>query len=276
MDLQSVENYLCPQTLEEIPAWKPGWAWLAGGTWMFGEPQPQVKTLVDIQKLGWSELEVTSEGLIIGASCTMSQLLNFNDSSPAIEALKGAVRELASFKIQNVATIAGNICLAIPATTFPPAMVVLNASYEILSLNGESFWVSALDFQRGIKQTILKPGEVLRKIRIPLEFLDWKTDYQRFCMASAGIGISMVATAYHPQTQQVRFGIGGCIPIPQLMEFSTIPSPSELQAALLSQIPAKVMINDTMGCAPYRHHITRILMERSLQNLNLRLPSSSH
>lgn len=238
MDLHSVETYLCPTDLEEVRNWQTGWAWLAGGTWMFTEPQPQVRTLVDMQALGWSELEVTSEGLSIGAGCVMSRLLQFSYPKhwKAVIALQSAVHELASFKVQNAATVAGNLCLALPASTFAPVMVALGASYEILPIEGTPYWVSALDFQTGAKQNILKPGEVLRKIWIPQANLEWRVNYQRICVATAGLAVSIVVALHNPQTSQVRFGIGACVPTPRLLEFAHVPSTSELAEALRSKL----------------------------------------
>lgn len=267
MDLHSVETYLRPTDLEEIRNWQTGWAWLAGGTWMFTEPQPQVRALVDMQGLGWSELAVTPEGLIIGASCVMNRLLQFPypERWTAVKALQSAVHELASFKVQNAATVAGNLCLALPASTFAPVMVALGASYEILPLEGTLYWVSALDFQTGPKQTILKPGEVLRKILIPQAFLEWRVNYQRICVATAGLAVSIVVALHNPQTSQVRFGIGACVPAPRLIEFARVPSTTELAEALDAQIPPTDFIHDRSASAVYRRHVTQVLMERSIE-----------
>lgn len=266
MDLHNVETYLEPTDIKEIRNWQAGWTWLAGGTWVFSEPQPQIKTLVDMQKLGWSELEATPFGLTIGAMCIMSRLLQFSypETWTAVKALQSAVHELASFKIQNVATVAGNLCLALPAGTFAPVMVALEASYEILPLEGESYWVSALNFQTGAKQTILKPGEVLRKIWIPQINLEWRVTYQRICVATAGLAVSIVVVAYNPKTSQVRFGIGACVPSPRLIEFERIPSTAELNEALNAQIPLTDFLADETS-AVYRSHLTQVLMRRSLQ-----------
>jgi len=35
------------------PEWRNGFAWLAGGTWLFSEPQPETDTLIDLGHLGW-------------------------------------------------------------------------------------------------------------------------------------------------------------------------------------------------------------------------------
>jgi len=267
MDLHTVETYLCPTDLEQVKNWQPGWAWLAGGTWTFSEPQPQIKTLVTMRGLGWSELEVTPEGLTVGATCVMNRLLHFSypENWTAVKALQSAVHELASFKVQNVATVAGNLCLALPAGTFAPVMVALGASYEILPLEGAPYQVAALDFQTGAKQTVLKPGEVLRKIWLLQANLEWRVNYQRICVATAGLAMSIVVVAYNPKTFQVRFGIGACVTAPRLIEFAHLPSTTELAEALDAQIPLTNFIDGGEASAVYRRHVTGVLMGRSLE-----------
>jgi len=268
MDLHNVETYLCPQDLTEITNWQNGWTWLAGGTWLFTEPQPEITTLVDLQNLGWSELEVSPEGLTIGATCIMNRLLNFAypENWTAIKGLQSAVHELASFKIQNVATVGGNLCLAIPAGTFAPVMVLLEAKYQIIPLSGEPYWISALEFQTGIKQTILNPGEVLRKIFIPKENLELQVNYQRTCLTSAGLAISIVVNAYNLNTQKIKFAISGCIPSPKLIEFAQIPTITEITQKLNDTIPLTNYLNNTTASNTYRQHITQTLMKRSLKS----------
>ncbi len=266
MDLYTVQTYLRPRQPQDIADWQKGWAWLAGGTWLFTEPQPQVTTLVDMQDMGWNELEVAPDGLTIGATCTMSQLLDLKvpDAWTGFKALRSAVHELASFKVQNTATIAGNLCLALPGSTFASVMLLLNAAYHIQPLRGGAYSVAAPSFQTGARQTILQPGDVLRSIHIPAEFLEWQVSYRRICVATAGIAIAIVVAAHHPQTGHVRFGIGSCIPAPQLLTFDHLPSPDEMDAALIQTISLDVFIDDETASAEYRCHVTGVLMGRSL------------
>ena len=269
MDLYTVETYLRPKSWREVSNWQTNWNWLAGGTWIFNEVQPQVKTLVDMQQLNWSEIEVTTEGLSIGATCIQNDLLDF--SFPAawtgVEALKDAVRELASFKLSHAATVGGNICLALSASTFAPTMVALNAQYEIWQPNGEPYFINAVDFQTAPQQTILQPGEVLRSIKIPIwNLAQWQTSFKRMAVCTAGYAIAIVVTAYHPQTQQVRFGIGGSVKSPQLIEFDTVPTAAQIASAL-QRIPSEIYIENERGSAAYRQHITQVLMQRGITEL---------
>ena len=66
-----------PEDVAEIPAMAAGDAFLAGGTWLFSEPQPGLSRLVDLTRMGWAPLTVTPAGLEIAATCTIATLAAF-------------------------------------------------------------------------------------------------------------------------------------------------------------------------------------------------------
>lgn len=269
MDLPNIETYISPTDLQAVENWEQVWAWLAGGTWIFSKPEPDLKVLVDLEKLGWSEIEVMPEGLAIGATCTMASLRQWvcPESWTSVKALHSAVDELASFKVTNKATVGGNLCLALSASTFAPVMVALGASYEILSPASPPRLVPALDFQTGAQQTILQPGEVLRRIWIPQHSLEWQVSFKRICVATAGYAVSIVVGAYNPKTASVRYGVGASVPAPRLMEFAAVPTPTEISSALDTQLPVDCFLDDERASAAYRKHVTKVLMQRSLEEL---------
>lgn len=266
MDLNLIEEYCRPKTWAEVGDWGTGHAWLAGGTWLFTDAQPSLRKLIDISGLGWSEIEISAEGLTIGAACVLQTLqqVTYPSTWTGLDALHGAVRELASFKIHNVATVGGNLCLAIPAGTFAPAMVLLDAIYDLLALDGTTRSIPAIAFQTGVRQTVLNPGELLQQIRIKKENLvDWRVDYRRICVATAGLAISIIVSAYHPVTGQVRIAVGAAFPSPHLLTFDHIPSEIELSSAL--ENPS--FLADSLASAEYRRQVTQILIQRSLQEV---------
>ncbi len=276
MDLPSITTYLRPQQWDDLRSWQPDWAWLAGGTWLFSEPQPQVRTLVDMQALGWSELILDATGLTIGATCTMRQLLNLSGTVgeqapdpatwPGLQALQAAVRELASFKIHNQATIAGNLCLALPASTFAPACLVLRARYEIWPRQGSPYWLAADEFQQGAQQTCLQPGDVLRRIHIPASALAWETNYQRLCLADAGIALAIAVAAYDRASGQVSLGLGASFPAPRRLDFAA-PPPWEQVQADIQALPLDLFLEDAAASAVYRRQMTAVLAGRALMAL---------
>jgi CO/xanthine dehydrogenase FAD-binding subunit len=255
MDLPNIQNYLSPTDVQNITNWGNDWAWLAGGTWLFSEPQPHLKVLVDIQHLGWSEIEIQGDYLVIGATCPLIKLLEYPwlPEWIAVEGLKSAVSALAaSLKVINVATVGGNICLALSVGTIAPFMVALDASYEIWNINKESRLVKAEDFQIGSRQTILQPGEILRRVLIPVSNLQWQVNYQRFSIAATDPALAIVVTVKNHQ--QIRCVIAASVPAPRLVEFGNI----ELLAR-------ENFIEDSRASANYRREITAVLIKRCLQ-----------
>ena len=116
MDLNTVTEFAPAATA----AWRAGDAWLGGGTWLFSQPQPRVQRLLDLHAFGWTPLTETDDGLRIAATCTLAELARWRPKRPAYTPGASLGRRccdalLGSFKVQNVATVGGNICLSLPA-----------------------------------------------------------------------------------------------------------------------------------------------------------------
>ena len=54
--------------------WREGDSWLADGTWLFSEPQPHLRRLLDLHGFHWEPLVVREQGLRISPTCTIAQL----------------------------------------------------------------------------------------------------------------------------------------------------------------------------------------------------------
>jgi CO/xanthine dehydrogenase FAD-binding subunit len=267
MDLPNVETYLRLNDIQTITYWGKDWAWLAGGTWIFSEPQPHLKVLVDIQPLKWSEIEIKEDYLIIGATCPLINLLEYPwfPEWTAVDGLKSAISALAaSLKVINIATVGGNICLALSVGTLAPMMIALGASYELWNIKGESRTVAAKNFQVGFKTTILQTGEILRRVLIPLSNLKWKVNYQRFSIAATDPALAIVVSAKNQQ--QVRCVIGASIAAPRILKFDSIEF---VERQLITSIENENFIEDAKASADYRRELTVILIKRAIQQLKM-------
>src|SRR6202048_5096167 len=74
MNLNTITEVARPQTRAQLPVWTAGDAWLAGGTWLFSEPQSGLKRLIDVTDLNWPGLTLGETELSIAATCTVAQL----------------------------------------------------------------------------------------------------------------------------------------------------------------------------------------------------------
>src|SRR4051812_10741719 len=74
MDLNTITEVAHPASRTQLPVWTAGDAWLAGGTWLFSEPQAHLRRLIDLTDLKWPALTIDRSGLTIAATCTVAQL----------------------------------------------------------------------------------------------------------------------------------------------------------------------------------------------------------
>src|SRR3954465_8833522 len=165
--------------------WREGDAWLAGGTWLFSDQQPQLPRLIDLMPLGWTELTVGESGLDIGAMCTIRDLYAFTAppdwrAAPLISTSCEAF--LASFKVWNTATVGGNICMSLPAGPMISLTVALEGIYTLPLRDGSERLVAAEAFVMGNNQNILQPGDLLCSIELPISALRKQTSFRRMSL----------------------------------------------------------------------------------------------
>src|SRR5712692_3658768 len=82
MNLNTITEVKRPAAADQITQWRDGYAWLAGGTWLFSEPQVATDTLIDLEQLHWPALSASSAGLEIAATCRIAELYHFAPPAP--------------------------------------------------------------------------------------------------------------------------------------------------------------------------------------------------
>jgi len=185
VDLHTVETW---RDAEPGLVLAPGEAWLAGGTWLFSEPQPAVRGLVDLTALGWPAWETDASRLTIAATCTIAELVERSERSdlPALAMVRPCADSLVmSTKIQAAATVGGNVCLALPAGAMTSLLAGLGATTVVLGRAGVRREPVA-GFVQGARRTSLVAGEVVRGFEVDLEVLRRPAAFRRFALTSLG------------------------------------------------------------------------------------------
>ena len=158
MNLNTITSVKRPSSAYEIGEWRDGYAWLAGGTWLFSTPQVHTDTLIDLQSLRWPALQAPADGLDIAATCTLAELTQFNapanwKAAPLFKMCCEAL--LASFKVWNAATVGGNICMSLPAGSLISLTASLEGVYTLWPRGAEPRKVAAIEFVTGNHQNVL-------------------------------------------------------------------------------------------------------------------------
>ena len=63
MNLTTIAEVKRPASVDDVDSWRDGYSWLAGGTWLFSEPQFATDTLIDLDHLKWPALRASADGL---------------------------------------------------------------------------------------------------------------------------------------------------------------------------------------------------------------------
>ncbi len=110
-------------------------------------------------------ITVTPEHVTLGALTTYTEVLAHAVLQREFPMLCAAARETGGIATQNRGTLGGNIVNASPAADSPPALLAYDAELELVSASG-SRWVPYHSFHTGYKQMLLRPHELLRRIRL--------------------------------------------------------------------------------------------------------------
>lgn len=260
MDLHTITALRSPGCRSEL-AIGPGETVLAGGTWLFSEPQPDLHTLVDLRGLGWPPLKTTQPGLVIAANCTIRQLAELGGPPgwSALPLLRQCSEALAgSFKIWHEATVGGNICLALPAGPMIALAVALDGVAVVWPPGGGERRIPVVEFVTGVRRTALVPGDVLRAIEIPEAALRARTAYRRMALSPQGRSAAMVI-GRHEEDDRFSLTITAATERPYQLCFPAVPQPQDLRAALAG---IKHWCADVHGAPDWREHITGLLAEQ--------------
>jgi CO/xanthine dehydrogenase FAD-binding subunit len=250
MDLIEVERMRVAMSRDDLSL-APGEAVLGGGTWLFSEPQPGIRGLVDLTGLGWDPVtDLPDGGLKIAATCTLAQARDaaarFGTAAAVVEACVDAL--LGSWKIHNIATVGGNICLALPAGPMTSLAAGLGATALIWSSDGGERRIPVAEFVTGVRSTVLRPGEVVRAVEFP-PAPAW-VSHRRASLAPLGRSAALVLARL--DTAGFTLTITASTASPRVFAFADVPEAGELAAA----VENCDWYDDPHGAADWRRAMT--------------------
>jgi CO/xanthine dehydrogenase FAD-binding subunit len=273
-----VIRYAKPRSLDEALALlgEAQWKILAGGTDFYPAlgNRPLSENVLDIN--GLAELRGISETashIIVGARTTWTELIR-HPLPPAFDALKQAAKEVGSTQIQNMASVAGNLCNASPAADGVPALLVLDAEVELTSLGGIRV-LPLGEFILGNRKTALRPDEMVTAIRVPKASTDGASAFEklgarRYLVISIAMTAARVVVGDDGKVAKAAVAVGSCSAVAQRL--------SGLETALVGLKPGWEIaeaveaagfdelapIDDVRGSADYRRAAAREIVLRAL------------
>lgn len=266
MDLNTVTGYRFARTRADL-ALAPGERYVAGGTWIFSEPQVDTTGLVDLTGMDWPALErLPDGGLRIAATCPIVEITRL-PAHPAWRArplfTHCANALLASFKIWQVATVGGNICRSFAAASMVSLTTGLDGIAVLWRPNGSERRIPVAQLITGNGTNTLAPDDVLRCIEIPGRAMGARTAFRKIALAELGRSGAVVTGRVDDDGTTV-IGITAATDRPNILRYQAFPDPDSVRADVLA---TNGYYTDPLGAADWRRGVSAVLAGQVLAEL---------
>ncbi|MGW3210374.1 xanthine dehydrogenase small subunit [Streptomyces sp. NPDC001135] len=160
------------------------------------------------------ELRVAADHIEIGAALTLTEIERRLDGD--VPLLAQLFPQFASRLIRNSATFGGNLGTGSPIGDSPPTLLALEASVVLADADGERE-VPLADYFTGYRQSVRRPGELIRAVRIPLPLSPvvafHKIAKRRFDDISS-VAVAFALDIEDGAVRKARIGLGGVAATP--------------------------------------------------------------
>lgn len=283
-DFMKTFEYFKPKTIDEAinlyDTYGSKAKFLAGGTdlaVMVDDGMISPDYVIDLKGINeLKKIELQNEYLYIGAGVTFTDIIHSELVKKHAPVLWEASKTVASNAVRNRATLAGNICSAVPSADSAPALLVLDAI--VLIKGKESIKeVPITQFFVGPRKTVLQIPEIVLGVKIPLLNKNFGSCYIKLGRYDgedlAQVGVAVLVN----ENMEFKISFGAVAPVPvrafdaeKLLSQKEI-SESKIEAAIPVALGAISPISDVRASKEYRLHVSGILLKRAINTSLLRL-----
>jgi carbon-monoxide dehydrogenase medium subunit len=222
-------------------------------------------------------------GVRIGALCTHRRVETHPLVRERFPALHETLERVATIRIRNMATLAGNLTHADPAQDPPPTLIALGATLHLAGPDGTRS-LPVDEFFTDYYETALEPGEVLTHVDLPppapptggeRDGVRWVQAFSKFLprsvddYATVAVAVSLAVEGQH--CVDARIGLGSVAPTPvraraaedvlrgQALTEAVLREAGEAAAAACDPLP------DVRGSAAYKREMVKVWLRRTVQ-----------
>ena len=268
-----------PEALEAMDRHGPGVQTMAGGTIVMamlndGLIRPEV--IVSLRQAGLDTIEATDDGVRIGATATLSRVLEAVDEP----VLRDAIAHTGTWAIRNMATIGGNLLTPSPGGDVAVALLALDATVELVSRSGERT-IPLVDLVGGDAAAARRQDELISAIHL-LVNRD-PAAFRKFGRKAANTpAVVMVAARVALDgdvVRDARIALGAAGPYPARARTAEAALVGQTLSAASIAATAAVAARDSdpptdaIASAAYRRRMVELFVRRALTDLAAGGPS---
>lgn len=277
MSIVNTFKYFKPDSLDEavsLLAEHDNAAVLAGGTDLVPEIKEGISSpdvLIDIKGL-WELAEIAFDGknLRIGSLATFTHLIESKTVAEHFPVLAEMSKTVASVAVRNRATVAGNICSAVPCMDSGPVLCVYDAQISVVGPDGERT-IGVKDWFVGVRQTARKSNELVTAITFPLPASSHGACFVKLGRYTGEDLAQVLVTVLAMPDNQYRVAFGSVAPAPsRAQEIENLLNGKPLEDTLIQEaaglIPGAISpITDIRASKEYREHMARVMFQRGIK-----------
>jgi carbon-monoxide dehydrogenase medium subunit len=232
------------------------------------------RVLVDLSRV--AELRGISEKdgrIVIGAMTTHAELASSSVLAAKCPLFNETAPQIGDVQVRNKGTIGGSLAHADPAADWPPVALALDAEMEVAGPSG-SRMIPAAGFFTDIMQTALRPGEVLRAIRV--RPTGPSVAYVKTEQKASGFALCGVAAVVDRAANRVSVAVTGisttafrASQVEAALEGGPLTAERIGEAARAAAAGAQ-LLSDMHGSADYRAHLAQVNVRRAILRASAR------
>jgi carbon-monoxide dehydrogenase medium subunit len=271
----TTQAYFRPQSLAEalglLDKHGPAMLVMAGGTLAMplvnkGVSRPE--KVMGLRQAGLDYVRPVDGGVHIGAAAPLSRVRAVS----GVPMLAEAVKNVASWAVQNVGTAGGNLFAPPPAGDLAVALLALDAQVKVASLRQGERLVPLAEFFTGFLTNCLAPDELVVEIQVPKPI--GKTvllKYGRlYTNTPAIVSVAVRLVTENDRVKDVRVALNAVGPHPfRAHQAEAVLLGSSLDAAAIKAAASAAAaecepFTDPIASADYRRKMTGVFVQRAL------------
>jgi carbon-monoxide dehydrogenase medium subunit len=214
-----------------------------------------------------------ANGLSFGPLVTVHAI----ETSPLIKdkfpVLAQGAAALGSVQVRNLATVAGNLCSALPSADMAPGLIVLGASLKIVGAKGERR-VAVEDFFKAPGEPALADDELVTEVHVPnppagsgMAYLKHMT---RSAMDLSIVGVAALVALKSGVCREARICLGTAGPTPmRAVKAESVLKGKRFNDAIIDKAAEAASRecrprSSLRASAEYRREMVRVLTRRAL------------
>ena len=221
--------------------------------------------------------ESADGGLYLGALMTLRQLELDALLRARAPILAETLRQVATVRVRNQATLGGNLAHADPAQDPPPTLMALESSLEVVGPDGPRS-ISLDDFFVDVFETALGPADIVTGVSIPAQPPGYRIHYEKFLprtvddYATVSIAGRLVLDENDTVTD-ARIILGAVGPTPlraqavERMLLGANTTELDFEGLASAARDASDPVDDARGSADYKREMTGVMVGRTVRRL---------